>query len=62
MAGLSLDAVIQNATASVRRMTGPQRVTLALAFMATAMAIFVVTRVTGMTPMSTLYADLEPST
>ena len=62
MAGLNLDAVVRNATASVQRMTGPQRVTLAMAFMATAMAVFLVARVTGTTQMSTLYADLDPST
>jgi flagellar M-ring protein FliF len=62
MGGLNLETLFRNASAAVQRMSGPQRVTLALAFLATAMAVFLVTRVTGTTPMSTLYADLEPST
>lgn len=62
MAGVDLEAFGRNASDSVQRMTGPQRVTLALAFAATVLGLFVVTRVTGGTPMSTLYADLDPTT
>ncbi len=40
-------------------MTGPQRVTLALAFAATALGVFLVARTTGNPPMSTLYTNLE---
>lgn len=61
MAGVSIEALGRSAASSVERMTGPQRVTLALAFAATALSVFLVARVTGNTPMSTLYADLEPS-
>jgi flagellar M-ring protein FliF len=59
-AGMGLEAVRSNVTTSVQRMSGAQRVTLGLAFAATAIGLFLVTRVTGRTPMSTLYADLEP--
>ena len=62
MAGLSVDTLVRTATLAVQRMAGPQRVTLALAFVATALSVFLVARMTGTTPMSTLYADLEPST
>ena len=60
MAGLGLQAVRSNVTSSVRRMSGPQRLTLGFAFVATVAAMFAVTRLTGGTPMATLYADLEP--
>lgn len=60
MAG-NLQTIGQNAATSVQRMTGPQRVTLALAFVATALGIFLVARTASSTPMSTLYANLEPT-
>ncbi len=60
MAG-NLQAIGQSAASSVQRMTGPQRVTLALAFAATALGIFLVARTASNAPMSTLYTDLEPS-
>jgi flagellar M-ring protein FliF len=60
MAG-NLQAIGQNAATSVQRMTGPQRVTLALAFAATAIGVFLVARTTGSTPMSTLFTGLEAS-
>ena len=60
MARPSLQAVGQNALASFQRMTGPQRVTLGLAFAATAIGVFLVARATSAVPMGTLYADLEP--
>ena len=60
MARPSVQAVGQNALASFQRMTGPQRVTLGLAFAATALGVFLVARATSTVPMSTLYADLEP--
>ncbi|MGI9597405.1 MAG: flagellar basal-body MS-ring/collar protein FliF, partial [Acidimicrobiales bacterium] len=58
MAG-NLQVIGQNAASSVQRMTGPQRVTLALAFAATALGVFLVAKTTSSTPMSTLYTDLE---
>ena len=60
MAGLNLQAVRSSVTGSVSRMNGPQRLTLGFAFVATLAAMFAVTRLTGGTPMATLYADLEP--
>jgi flagellar M-ring protein FliF len=60
MAGLGASDIRANLAASVQRMTGPQRLTLAFAFMATVGAMFAVSRLTGGTPLSTLYADLEP--
>lgn len=60
MAGVDIEAIGRSAALSARRMTGPQKVTLALAFLATATAMFVMARVTSTTPMSTLYADLDP--
>ena len=60
MARPSLQAVGQNALASFQRMTGPQRVTLGLAFTATAIGVLLLARATGSVPMSTLYADLDP--
>ncbi len=60
MAGLNLQAVRSSVTGSVTRMNGPQRLTLGFAFVATLAAMFAVTRLTGGTPMATLYADLEP--
>ncbi len=60
MARPSLQAVGQNAIESFQRMTGPQRVTLGLAFAATAIGVFLVAQVTSSTPMGTLAADLEP--
>ncbi len=62
MAGVSLQAVGQTAASSVQRMPGPQRVTLALAFAATVIGVFLVARSTGNPQMSTLYTELEPST
>jgi flagellar M-ring protein FliF len=56
----NLQTIGQNAASSVQRMTGPQRVTLALAFVATALGVFLVARTASSTPMSTLYANLEP--
>ncbi len=41
-------------------MTGPQRLTLGLAFAATVTGMFAMSRLTGGTTMGTLYADLEP--
>ncbi len=61
MARPSLQAVGENALASFQRMTGPQRVTLGLAFAATAIGIFLVARATSATPMGTLAADLDPA-
>jgi flagellar M-ring protein FliF len=58
---MNLQAIGQNAVAALQRMTGPQRVTLALAFAATALGVFLVARSTASSPMSTLYADLDPS-
>lgn len=58
MAG-NFSVIGQNAASSVQRMTGPQRVTLALAFAATALGVFLVARTTGNPPMSTLYTNLE---
>ncbi len=60
MAGVNLQAVRSSVTGSVSRMNGPQRLTLGFAFVATVAAMFAVTRLTGGTPMATLYADLEP--
>lgn len=60
MARPSLQAVGQNALASFQRMTAAQRVTLGLAFTATAIGVFLLARATGSVPMSTLYADLDP--
>lgn len=60
MARPSVQAVGQNALASFQRMTGPQRLTLGLAFAATAIGVFLVATATGSAPMSTLYADLDP--
>ena len=60
MAG-NLQTIGQNAASSFQRMTGPQRVTLGLAFAATALGVFLVARTTSSTPMSTLYTGLEPS-
>lgn len=58
MAGI--EAVRQDVAASVQRMTVPQRLTLGLAFAATAIGLFLVSRVTGGTTMGTLYGDLDP--
>ncbi len=58
MAG-NLQVIGQNAATSVQRMSGPQRVTLALAFAATAIGVYLVAQATGSTPMSTLYTGLE---
>jgi flagellar M-ring protein FliF len=60
VAGLRLDAVRSNVTSSFQRMTGPQRLTLGLAFAATVTGMFAMSRLTGGTTMGTLYADLEP--
>ncbi len=60
MAGLDLQAIRSSVTGSVSRMNGPQRLTLGFAFVATVAAMFAVTRLTGGTPMATLYAGLEP--
>ncbi len=60
MARPSVQAVGQNAMASFQRMTGPQRVTLGLAFAATAIGVFLVARATSSVPMGTLYTDLDP--
>ncbi|MGF1595940.1 MAG: flagellar basal-body MS-ring/collar protein FliF [Acidimicrobiales bacterium] len=61
MAGTSLVAVRDNVGSSLSRMTGPQRTTLGLAFAATVVGLIVMARLTGATPMSTLYADVEPA-
>lgn len=61
MAG-NLQVIGQNAATSVQRMTGPQRVTLALAFAATAIGVFLVARTASNVPMSTLYTGLEATT
>ncbi|MEL6980986.1 MAG: flagellar basal-body MS-ring/collar protein FliF, partial [Actinomycetota bacterium] len=60
MARPSIQAVGQNALSSFERMTGPQRLTLGLAFAATAIGVFLVAQATNSTPMGTLAADLEP--
>lgn len=60
MAG-NLQVIGQNAATSVERMTGPQRVTLALAFAATAIGVYLVAQATGNAPMSTLYTGLDAS-
>lgn len=57
-----LQAVGQNAAGSIQRMSGPQRVTLGLAFVATALSVFLVARTAGQTQMRVLYPNLEPST
>lgn len=62
MAGVNVEALGRSAASSFERMTGPQRITLALAFSATVMGMFLMSRITGNPPMSTLYADLDPST
>jgi len=62
MAGLNVEVLSRNATSSVQRMTGPQRTTFGLALVAIAIGVFLVTRVTNSTPMTTLYADLESTT
>lgn len=62
MAGPDFQAIGQNITESIQRMTGPQRLTLGLAFFATIMSVFFVANATGGTPMSALYADIEPET
>lgn len=59
MANLGLQSVRANVTSSVKRMTGPQRITLGLAFAATVGAMFAVSHLTGGTPMSTLYTNLD---
>ncbi|MGH1489488.1 MAG: flagellar basal-body MS-ring/collar protein FliF [Acidimicrobiales bacterium] len=61
MAG-NFQVIGQNAATSVQRMTGPQRVTLALAFAATAIGVFLVAKTASNTPMSTLYTGLEATT
>lgn len=61
MAGSGLDVVRQNVSTAILRMTGPQRVTLGLAFAATVIGMFLVSRVTGGVPMGMLYAGLDPS-
>lgn len=60
MAAVDIEAIGRSAAQSAQRMTGPQKATLALAFIATAVGMFVMSRVTSSTPMGTLYADLEP--
>ncbi len=60
MARPSLQAVGQNALGSFQRMTAPQRVTLGLAFAATAIGVFLLARATSAMPMTTLYANLDP--
>lgn len=62
MAGVNVEALGRSAASSFERMTGPQRITLALAFSATLMGMFLMSRITGNPPMSTLYANLDPST
>ncbi|MEM7324496.1 MAG: flagellar basal-body MS-ring/collar protein FliF [Actinomycetota bacterium] len=62
MAGPDFQAIGRNIIESIQRMTGPQRLTLGLAFFATVMSIFFVASATGGTAMGTLYADLEPET
>lgn len=59
MAGLGFQAIRQNVVASVRRMSGPQRLTLGLAFAATVAGMWAVSHVTGGTAMSVLYANLD---
>lgn len=60
MAAVDIEAIGRSAAQSAQRMTGPQKATLALAFVATAVGMFVMSRVTSSTPMGTLYGDLEP--
>ncbi len=60
MAGVDIEAIGRSAALSAQRMSGPQKLTLALAFIATAAGMFAIARVTSSTPMSTLYADLDP--
>lgn len=62
MAGPDFQAIGQNINESIQRMSGPQRLTLGLAFFATIMSVFFVANATGGTPMSALYADIEPET
>lgn len=62
MPGVNVEGLGRSAASSFERMTGPQRITLALAFAATVMGMFLMARFAGNTPMTTLYADLEPST
>lgn len=61
MAGTSLEAVRTNMSGQFARMTAAQRTTLGATFLAVVVALYVVSRVAGQTPMQTLYADLEPS-
>lgn len=61
MAGMNLQTLGQDTAASVSRMNGAQRVTLALAFVATAIGIFLVAKTTGSTPMTALFVGMEPS-
>ncbi len=59
MAGPNLQAIGEDAVGAIQRMSGSQRATLALAFAATALGIFLVATTTGGTPMSTLFGGLE---
>ncbi len=61
MALVDTNALRQSTSSSIQQMTGPQRVTLALAFVATALGLFVVAQLAGRTTMSTLYAGMEPA-
>lgn len=59
MKNFGLQALRANITSSVKRMTGPQRLTLALAFVATIAGMWAVSHLTSGTPMSVLYANLD---
>ncbi len=62
MPGFGLEAVKTNVTGSVTRMTNPQRLTLAAAFVAVVVALFAVSRIAGAVPMRSAYTNLDPAT
>ena len=59
MANFGFQTIRDNVVGSVRRMTGPQRITLGLAFVATVAGMWAVFHLTSGTPMSVLYANLD---
>lgn len=61
MALVDTNALRNSALTSIQQMSGPQRMTLGLAFAATALGLFLVAQVAGSTPMATLYAGMEPA-
>ncbi|MEM8923635.1 MAG: flagellar basal-body MS-ring/collar protein FliF [Actinomycetota bacterium] len=61
MAVFDAQAFGRSAASSFQGMTGPQRLTLGLAFGATVLGIFFVASLTSATPMTTLYAGVDPA-